>query len=54
MPQLRAALQLRDPISLLEYQDLTIQGKAYCEAYSDYWNSTSSEDGHSYQIMIFR
>ena len=32
---------------LLKYQDLTIQGKAYNEAYSDYWNSTASEDGQS-------
>ncbi|KAG6997797.1 mycophenolic acid synthesis protein B [Physcia stellaris] len=43
VPPLRNAFQLRDPISLLEYQDLTIQGKTYCEAYTDYWNSTSSQ-----------
>lgn len=42
---LRGAFQLRDPIPLLEYQDLTIQGKVYNEAYTDYWNSTSGDDG---------
>jgi amidase len=30
---------------LLEYQDLTIEGKKYCETYSDYWNATEESDG---------
>lgn len=30
---------------LLEYQDKTLQGKAYNEAYSDYWNASSNDDG---------
>ena len=45
VPLLRNDFQLRDPMPLLKYQDLTIQGKAYNEAYSDYWNSTACDDG---------
>jgi amidase len=44
IPQLRASFQLRDPINLLEYQDLTLQGRDYSAAYSDYWNATASND----------
>jgi hypothetical protein len=32
-------------MSLLEYQALTIEGRDYEAAYSDYWNSTTDEDG---------
>ena len=32
-------MKLKEPMGLLEYQELTLKGKAYCEAYSDYWNS---------------
>lgn len=44
VPQLRNSFELRDPMPLLEYQDLTLQGKAFCESYSDYWNSTGGDD----------
>ena len=30
---------------LSKYQDLTVQGKAYDEAYSDHCNSTASDEG---------
>lgn len=46
VPQLQN-FQLRDPMPLLKYQDWTIKGKAYCAAYSDYWNSTANDDGLS-------
>ncbi|KAL9610018.1 MAG: hypothetical protein Q9167_005260 [Letrouitia subvulpina] len=45
IPPLRKAFELEDPISLLEYQALTIEGKNYEEAYLDYWNSLEAEDG---------
>ena len=32
-------------MSLLEYQDLTLQGLEYEAKYSDYWNSTADDDG---------
>jgi amidase len=32
-------MKLKKPMGLLEYQELTLKSKAYCEAYSDYWNS---------------
>ncbi|KAI9781915.1 MAG: hypothetical protein M1816_002138 [Peltula sp. TS41687] len=43
IPQLQKTFELKDPISLLEYQALTIEGKAYEAAYSDYWNTTAEE-----------
>ncbi|KAL8808787.1 MAG: hypothetical protein Q9223_005987 [Gallowayella weberi] len=52
VPPLREGFQLRDPLPLLEYQDFTIQGKAYNEAYLDYWNSTGSDDGHIVDAFI--
>jgi hypothetical protein len=45
IPDLRDSFQLSDPIGLLEYQDLTLQGLDYESAYSDYWNSTAADDG---------
>ncbi|KAL8962306.1 MAG: hypothetical protein Q9193_001273 [Seirophora villosa] len=52
IPPLRGSFQLRDPISLLDYQDLTLQGKAYNEAYYDYWNSTSDDDGQLVDAVV--
>ncbi|KAH0559168.1 hypothetical protein GP486_004292 [Trichoglossum hirsutum] len=46
IPDLEDSFQLRDPINLLKYQDLTLQGRDYSAAYSDYWNATANgEDG---------
>lgn len=47
LQKLQDIFQLRDPTPMLEFQDLTIQGRDYCAAYSDYWNSTADEDGQS-------
>ncbi|KAL8972513.1 MAG: hypothetical protein Q9197_002738 [Variospora fuerteventurae] len=52
IPPLQGAFRLRDPIPLLEYQDLTLQGKAYNEAYYDYWNSTSNDDGQLVDAVV--
>lgn len=45
IPQQREVLQLTDPISLLEYHALTVEGRDYEAAYLDYWNATADEDG---------
>lgn len=46
IPELVKSFQLRDPINLLKYQDLTLEGRNYSAAYSDYWNSAGDdEDG---------
>ncbi|RYC59146.1 hypothetical protein CHU98_g7066 [Xylaria longipes] len=45
IPDLEENFKLRDPINLLEYQDLTLQGLQYEAVYSDYWNSTVEPDG---------
>lgn len=47
IPDLEKTFQLKDPISLLEYQDLTLQGLDYESEYTDYWNATAEEDGKS-------
>jgi amidase len=39
------SFQLREPINLLKYQDLTLEGRDYCAAYADYWNASAEEDG---------
>ncbi|KAL8786464.1 MAG: hypothetical protein Q9213_002780 [Squamulea squamosa] len=52
IPPLREGLKLRDPLPLLEYQDMTLQGKKFCEAYTDYWNSSHSDDGQVVDAVI--
>ncbi|KAH8157236.1 hypothetical protein CIB48_g11014 [Xylaria polymorpha] len=45
IPDLEESFKLKEPMSLLEYQDLTLQGLRYEAEYSDYWNSTLEQDG---------
>ncbi|KAL6916189.1 hypothetical protein FSST1_007684 [Fusarium sambucinum] len=45
IPDLEDGFKLKTPAELLKYQDLTLQGLAYEREYSDYWNSTESQDG---------
>jgi amidase len=52
IPELEGAFQLRNPINPLEYQDLTLQGRDYSTAYSDYWNATA--DGEDGRLSILR
>ncbi|KAI0384934.1 amidase signature domain-containing protein [Hypomontagnella monticulosa] len=52
IPDLEETFQLRDPMDLLEYQDLTLQGLEYEAAYSDYWNSTAEQDGQVVDAVI--
>ncbi|KAJ6036184.1 general amidase [Penicillium herquei] len=52
IPQLRDSFTLHDPMSLLEYQALTTEGRDYEAAYSDYWNSTAADDGQIVDAVI--
>ncbi|KAI0541303.1 amidase signature domain-containing protein [Xylaria digitata] len=52
IPDLKESFQLRDPMDLLQYQDLTIRGLEYESAYSDYWNSTAGDDGQIVDAVI--
>ncbi|EXJ69725.1 uncharacterized protein A1O5_06796 [Cladophialophora psammophila CBS 110553] len=52
IPDLAAAFRLKQPIGLLEYQDLTFQGLEYESQYSDYWNATAEEDGQIVDAVI--
>ena len=52
IPPLRETFRLRDPLSLIRYQELTVEGLEYERAYSDYWNSTGDEDGQLVDAVI--
>ncbi|RTE76518.1 hypothetical protein BHE90_008999 [Fusarium euwallaceae] len=52
IPDLKHPFQLRPPMGLLEYQDLTLQGLAYEHEYTDYWNSTADSDGQEVDVVI--
>jgi amidase len=45
IPPLERSFQLRDPIPLLKYQELILDGLNYEIQCSDYWNSTGDADG---------
>jgi amidase len=45
IPDLQEFFQLKDPMPLLKYQDLTLKALEYEAAYSDYWNSTAAWGG---------
>jgi len=52
IPQLEPTFKLKDPISLVKYHDLTVEGRDYEAAYSDYWNSTAEADGQLVDAVI--
>ncbi|KAI8630724.1 amidase signature domain-containing protein [Xylariaceae sp. FL1651] len=52
IPDLEESFKLRDPMSLLDYQDLTLQGLEYESRYSDYWNSTAEQDGQIVDAVL--
>jgi amidase len=52
IPPLRESFKLRDPLSLIKYQELTVEGRDYEAAYSDYWNSTGDDDGQLVDAVI--
>ncbi|KAF2263451.1 amidase [Lojkania enalia] len=52
IPQLRETFRLRDPMSLITYQELTVEGRDYEGAYADYWNSTAESDGQLVDAVI--
>ena len=45
IPRLRDVLAPKDPMSIVEYQDLVVEGRAFQEAYLDYLNSTGGANG---------
>lgn len=52
IPELQKFLELKDPMGLLEYQDLTLKGLEYEAGYTDYWNSTADEDGQIVDAFV--
>jgi len=51
IPDLKNDFTLKDPMSLLKYQQLTVEGRDYEASYSDYWNSTGKQDGESISVL---
>lgn len=45
IPGLQAVLAPKDPMTIVEYQDLVLEGRAFQEAYLDYLNSTGGANG---------
>ena len=46
---LRDVFKLEPPFSAIKCQELAIQGRNSCEAYSDYWNRMAEDDGTTTQ-----
>ena len=44
IPPLCEVFKLKPPFSAIRCQELTIQGRGSCEAYSDYWNTMTADD----------
>jgi amidase len=51
-PPLQKTFRLQDSLSLIRYQELTVEGLEYERTYSDYWNSTGDEDGQLVDAVI--
>ena len=55
LPEHGSRFEPRDPMPLLDYQDLTIKGLEFENQYSDYWNSTALDDGmRAITALVFR
>jgi amidase len=52
IPPLREEFKLVPPFSAIKIQELSIQGRDICEAYSDYWNSRAGTDGQDVDAFI--
>lgn len=49
---LREIFQLKPPVSAITTENLSIQGRDACEAYADYWNTMSADDGQEVDAFI--
>jgi len=52
IPPLREVFKLEPPFSAIRCQELSIQGRDSCEAYSDYWNTMAADDGQEVDAFI--
>ena len=52
IPPLREIFKLKTPFSAITTQDLSIQGRDSCAAYSDYWNSKAADNGQEVDAFI--
>ncbi len=52
IPPLREFFKLVPPFTAIKTQELSLQGQAICEAYSDYWNSMAVGGGQEVDAFI--
>jgi amidase len=52
IPLLREVFKPRPPFSAIRCQELSIQGRDSCEAYSDYWNTMAAEDSTAVEYCL--
>jgi len=52
IPPLREVFKPEPPFSAIRCQELSIQGRDSCEAYSDYWNTMAADDGTAAKICL--
>ncbi|KAI6351324.1 hypothetical protein MCOR25_010012 [Pyricularia grisea] len=52
IPLLEQSADLKNPLSLLAYQDLVLKALNYEEQYADYWRSTADVDGQEVDAII--
>ena len=54
IPRLRDVLAPKDPMSIVEYQELVLEGRAFQEAYLDYLNSIGGVNGSNAVLSCTR
>jgi amidase len=52
IPPLREIFELKPPFSAVQTQQLAIEARNSCEAYLDYWNSLTADDGREVDAFI--
>lgn len=52
IPPLREIFKLVPPFTAIKTQELSLRGRAHCEAYSDYWNSMAVSDGQEVGAFV--
>lgn len=52
IPPLREIFELKPPFSAVKTQELAIEARDSCEAYLDYWNSLTADDGREVDAFI--
>ncbi|KAH9833351.1 general amidase [Teratosphaeria destructans] len=52
IPPLRDIFKLVPPLTAIETQELSVEGRVACESYLEYWNSKTADDGQAVDAVI--